>query len=91
MREAYIKHLAAQDISGMCFRVLLLLNTCSYTQSYIAFLLNTDRQAINKVFLRLEHLGLIEVASVQGKNKFYRAVTDLKRLRLNEPGQMKLI
>ncbi|WP_368240458.1 transcriptional regulator [Clostridium paraputrificum] len=91
MKEVYIKHLSTLELSGLCFRVLLLLNIQSYTQSSIAILLHADRQAINKVFNKLKSNGLIELVKVEGKNKFYKAVVDVKRLTINIPGQTKFL
>lgn len=90
MKDAYIRHLATMDLSGLCFRILLLLNLSSYTQSSVAALLHSDRQTINKAFKKLEELCLIENNRTEGKNKFYIAITDIKRLKTNIPGQEKL-
>ncbi|MEG0297605.1 MAG: winged helix-turn-helix domain-containing protein [Clostridium sp.] len=90
MKDGYIKHLTTMDLSGLCFRIIFLLNLGSYNQSSISILLNTDRQTINKAFKKLEELGLIEHSRTEGKNKFYIAVTDTKKLKTNIPGQEKL-
>lgn len=90
IKDAYIKHLSTVNMSGLCFRILMLLNIQCYTQSAVAILLNTDRQAINKAFTKMEGNGLIELTSIEGKNKFYSAVTDPKKLKTNIPGQTKL-
>ncbi|SDO75859.1 MarR family transcriptional regulator [Clostridium gasigenes] len=91
MKEEYIKHLTTIDISGLCFRVLMLLVIGNYTQSAIANLLNKDRQVINKKINELEKSGLIELVKIQGTNKFYRAIVDIKRLKVNIPGQIKMM
>lgn len=91
MKNEYIKYLATLDLSGLGFRVLMLLITQSYTQSSISILLNKDRQIINKIFKNLKYYGLIEIVKKEGKNEFYKAVTDVKKLKTNIPGQIKLI
>lgn len=90
MKERYIRHLTTINISGLCFRVLMLLVLENSTQGHVAKTLDKDRQAINKVFIELEKNGLVELMKIEGKNKFYRAITDIKRLKTNIPGQMNL-
>lgn len=89
MKAEYIKYLSTVNLSGLCFRVLMLLILQSYTQSSIAILLHTDRQAINKTFNKLKEYGLIELVRKEGKNEFYKAVTDTKKLNVIIPGQTK--
>lgn len=91
MKKEYIRHLATLNLSGLSFRVLMLLITENYTQSSIATLLDKDRQIINKVFNKLKDYGLIEIVKKEGKNEFYKAVMDVKRLKTNIPGQVKSI
>jgi DNA-binding transcriptional ArsR family regulator len=90
MNKEYTKLLSTVNISSLCFRTLLLLTLQDYTQSAISVLLNCDRQAINKAFITLKKHGLIELKRKEGKNEFYRAITDVKKLHLNIPGQTKL-
>lgn len=90
MKSEYLRHLATLNLSGLCFRVLMLLLAQNYTQSAISSLLNIDRQTINKTFNKLKEYGLIEVARKEGRNEFYKAVTDPKKLKTNIPGQIKL-
>ena len=72
------------------YKVLLLLITANYTQADVRKLLNLKKQNINRVFRDLEKLGLIEVKETKGANKYYRLV-DVKRLKLNIVGQIKII
>lgn len=91
MKAEYIKYLSTLELSGVAFRTLMLLNLESNTQAQIAIQLDAHRQNINKVFNKLKDLGLIELVKRQGKNEFYRAVTDVKKLNINIPGQLKMI
>ncbi|WP_298127145.1 transcriptional regulator [uncultured Clostridium sp.] len=91
MRVEYIEYLTNLEISGQAFRVLLALNIKEYTQSQIREKLNIqDKAQVNKLFKDLIYKGLIEVTKVEGRNKFYRAITDVKSLKVNIPGQQKM-
>lgn len=91
MRVEYIEYLTNLEISGQAFRVLLALNIKEYTQSQIKEKLNIqDKAQVNKLFKDLIYKGLIEVTKVEGRNKFYRAITDVKSLKVNIPGQQKM-
>lgn len=91
MRVEYIEYLTNLEISGQAFRVLLALNIKEYTQSQIREKLNIqDKAQVNKLFKELIYKGLIEETKVEGRNKFYRAITDVKSLKVNIPGQQKM-
>lgn len=87
----YMEHIASIEISGLCFSVLMLLITEKRTQSDISKITTKSKQVINKQFIELERVGLIECVEVKGSNKFYRAITDFKKLKINIPGQLKMI
>lgn len=91
MKNEYIEYLSTLNLSGLSFRVLMLLITKPYTQSSISILLDKDRQIINKAFNKLKYYGLIEIVRKEGRNEFYRAVTDVKKLKTNIAGQIKLL
>ena len=88
MKTEYIDYLTTLDISGQSFRILLALNIKEHTQTQIQEKLNIqDKAQVNKLFKDLSNRGLIEISKVEGRNKFYKAVKDVKRLRINIPGQ----
>lgn len=91
MKVEYIEYLISLDISGQAFRILLALNIKEYTQSQIQEKLSIqDKAQVNKLFKDLSNRGLIEISKVEGRNKFYRAVTNIKRLKINIPGQQRM-
>lgn len=91
MKEQYIRYLTTLDISGQAFKVLLALNIQENTQSKIQEELNIkDKAQVNKIFKELNYRGLIEITKVEGRNKFYKAITDIKRLSINIPGQRRM-
>lgn len=91
MKEQYIRYLTTLDISGQAFKVLLALNIQENTQSKIQEELNIkDKAQVNKIFKELNYRGLIEITKVEGRNKFYKAITDIKRLSINIPGQQRM-
>ncbi|MGG5460819.1 winged helix-turn-helix domain-containing protein [Clostridium sp. B9] len=91
MDKKYFEHIAnIKELGKYHYKVLLLLISEDYTQSDIKNLLGLKKQNVNRVFRELEKLGLIEIKEIKGSNKYYRLV-DVKRLKLNIIGQMKII
>lgn len=91
MKVEYIEYLTGIDISGQAFRILLALNTREYTQFQIQEKLSIqDKAQVNKIFKELSKRGLIEISKVEGRNKFYRAITNVKRLKVNIAGQQRM-
>ena len=91
MKVEYIDYLTTLDISGQAFKVLLALNIKEHTQSQIQEKFNIqDKAQVNKLFKYLSYRGLIEISRVEGRNKFYRAITNIKRLKVNLPGQQRM-
>lgn len=45
---------------------------------------------MNKITGDLERLGYIEVDRVEGRNKFYKIITDIEKLQTAMKGQIKL-
>ena len=91
MKTEYIDYLTTLDISGQSFRILLALNIKEHTQTQIQEKLNIqDKAQVNKLFKDLSNRGLIEISKVEGRNKFCKAVKDVKRLRINIPGQQRM-
>lgn len=91
MKVEYIEYLSGLEISGQAFRILLALNIKEYTQSQIREKLNIqDKAQVNKLFKDLSYRGLIEITKIEGRNKFYRAITNTKRLKVNIAGQQRM-
>lgn len=86
----YLKFIALQDFTTYHYKTLLILADGPQTQSMICDKLGIQKQQINKVFKHLEGLGFIEVDRVEGRNKFYRLVTDLEQIGNVMPGQVKI-
>lgn len=90
MNNEYIKHIVnLKELSGNHYRVLLLLSRGKFTQSETSKTLDIKKQNINKLFKDLLYLGLIEEVDKLGNNKYFKTITDVKKL--NIPGQMKFI
>lgn len=91
MEKSYIGYLLDTDItSALAFKVLLLLTTGTYTQTQIGDRLDLHKQNTSKHIGVLLELGLIEVVKTEGKNKFYKAITNIDRLKNYIPGQTKM-
>lgn len=90
MNNEYIKYITRlKELSGNHYRVLLLLSMGKFTQNEISKTLDMKKQNTNKLFKDLLYLGLIEEVDKLGNNKYFKAITDIKKL--NIPGQMKFI
>lgn len=77
MDKEYIKYIASVKLSSVqCYRILLTLSIEKYTQAQLCSLLDIRNQHISKYVKELESLNLIEVDRIEGRNKFYKAVTD---------------
>ncbi|MGL6174978.1 MAG: helix-turn-helix domain-containing protein [Cellulosilyticaceae bacterium] len=87
--ENYLEFIALQDFTTYHYKALLILMYKPKTQSMICEKLGIQKQQINKVFKHLEGLGFIEVERVEGRNKFYKVVTDQERINSIIPGQTK--
>ncbi|HBJ2623689.1 winged helix-turn-helix transcriptional regulator (plasmid) [Clostridium botulinum] len=84
MNLEYLQHIALAELSSTySYKILLLLLTKEYTQSQLCSILNIKKQNILKYIKELEHLNLIEVDRIEGRNKFYKAITDLEKLPTN--------
>lgn len=91
MDKKYFEHIAnIKELGKYHYKILLLLMVGDYSQSDISKLLYIKKQNVNRVFKDLEKLGLIEVKAKIGSNKYYRLV-DIKTLKINIIGQIKII
>ena len=86
----YLIYIATLELNAYDYKVLLLLLEKTYNQAMLADTLRTKRQSIHKCVKELEAKTLIEVDRMEGRNKFYKVVTDLEKLNLMIPGQTKI-
>jgi DNA-binding transcriptional regulator GbsR (MarR family) len=91
INSKYLEHIAQVDLSsGYCYKILLMLLVKEYTQSQISELLQMQKQNVSKYFKELEQNNLIFLSRAEGKNKFFKAATDIKTLQLLTPGQIRI-
>lgn len=83
----YLEWLAqTPELTTSHYRILLMLMTGSYTQAQLCVKLNiANRQNVNKAIRELEKLGMVEVDRIEGRNKFMKAVTSVKKIKTGEP------
>lgn len=86
----YLGHIALMDLKAVEYKTLLLILDKPQTQMMICTKLGICKQNINKAFKTLEQYGLIEIDKVEGRNKFYKSITDLDKLDRVMPGQMEM-
>lgn len=87
----YLVYIATLDLNAYDYKILLLLLEKTYNQAALSDILQTKRQSIYKCVKKLEEKNLIEIDRTEGRNKFYRSVTDIDRLGKIIPGQTKLL
>ncbi|MBN9636896.1 MAG: winged helix-turn-helix transcriptional regulator [Achromobacter sp.] len=87
MNEKYLDYIARLDLKAYEYRILLLLAVKPYTPTQIVNELGVMKQNVNRYIQSLKGLGLIEVDRIEGRNKFYKSVTDIKKLKEFLPGQ----
>lgn len=88
MDYKYLEHIALEEITSIyCYKILLLLITKEYTQAQLSKILNLKTQNTSKYVKELENINLIEVSKIEGRNKFFKAVTNLE----NIPGEKKCL
>lgn len=79
----YMDYIAHLELTATDYKVLLLLICNKATQAQIARALNKQSQNINRSIANLKSLGLIEVESLDGRNKYYKAVKNMSALKNN--------
>lgn len=85
MDEKYIKYITSLKFSSVqCYRILLTLTIKICTQAQLCNLLEIRNQHIARYIKELEALNLIEVDRIEGRNKFYKAVTELNKIQQKE-------
>ena len=90
MENKYIEYIALQDLTTYHYKILLLLNVKSYSQTQLAELLNIKKQNAYEYVKKLEALNLVEVKKIEGRNKFYKAITNVERIQNFIPGQQRI-
>lgn len=89
----YLELLATSNFAtAYHYRVIMLLLTGSYTQSQLAEKLGLKRQNVHRCVKELEEHGYILVDRVEGRNKFIKANTSVKSIRIADSqlkGQLK--
>lgn len=89
----YLELLATSNFTtAYHYRVLMLLLTGSYTQSQLAEKLGLKRQNVHRCVKELEEHGYILVDRIEGRNKFIKANTSVKSIRIADSqleGQLK--
>lgn len=90
--EKYLQYIAMVELSSVhCYKIIMLLLVKSYTQAQLASILDMKVQNVARYAKELKTKGMIEIERVEGRNIFYRAVTDTKKLQELIPGQTKLL
>lgn len=90
MERKYLSYIARLDLKAYEYKILLMLLEKPYTQMNISVEIGIARQNVNKYIASLKRQGLLEVDRVEGRNKYYRPVTDMKKLVDIMPGQIKI-
>lgn len=90
MNKNYIEYIAVQDLTTYHYKILLLLGARTLTQAQLCETLNVKKQNLHKYIKELETMNLIEVDRIEGRNKFYRSITNVNRLTGNIKGQTKI-
>ena len=75
----YLTALSTADLTTYHYKVLLLLAVQTMTQAQIADFLQTQKQNVNKYVSDLIKLNLLEVARIEGKNKFLKATNTFEQ------------
>lgn len=86
----YLQYLALADLTTYHYKILLLLNEKVRNQAQLAEILDIQKQNAYKYIKWLERMNLVKVDRIEGRNKFYKAVTDLERIQQALPGQTKI-
>lgn len=84
----YLTTLSRADLTTYHYKILMLLAVHEMTQTQIADFLQTQKQNVNKYVSDLIKLNLLEIARIEGKNKFLKATNTFEQT-INKD-QMKL-
>ncbi|MEG0907025.1 MAG: winged helix-turn-helix domain-containing protein [Cellulosilyticaceae bacterium] len=90
MDRKYLVYLANAKLNATEYKIILLLLTGAYTATQVSSELKIMEQNKARHFKKLKGMGLIEVDDIEGRNKYYRAVTDMRKLVEVMPGQIKI-
>lgn len=90
MEKQYYTYLAHCKLKATEYKIILMLLVRPYTSSQLVKELGCMKDNTDKYIKKLKSHGLIEIDRIEGSNKFYKPVTDIKRLMEIMPGQMKI-
>lgn len=90
MDKQYCSYLAQCKLKSTEYRIIFMLLVKSYTSSQLVKELGCMKNNTDKYIKNLKSHGLIEIDRIEGANKFYKPVTDIKKLTAIMPGQMKI-
>jgi len=90
----YVELLAHSELTATAYKCLMLLMIGAKTSAQVADTLHIKRQNASRYIAELSDRGLVTVDRVEGRNKFVRAVTDIReinRLTMIVDGQTSLL
>ncbi|WP_053983838.1 helix-turn-helix domain-containing protein [Niameybacter massiliensis] len=90
MDKQYYNYLAKCKLKATEYRIILILLVKPCTSSQLVKELGCMKNNTDRYIRNLKSHGLIEIDYIEGANKFYKPVTDIKKLMAIMPGQMKI-
>lgn len=90
MDKVYYAYLAQCKLTAIEYKIVLMLLIKPYTSAQLERELGCMKSNAVKHMKKLKSLGLIELERTEGHNKFYKPVTDIKKLMAIMPGQLKI-
>lgn len=90
MDKRYYSYLANMQLKATEYRIVLVLLTRPYTAAQLVKETGIAKGNTTRYIKKLKSLGLIEIDRIEGSNRYYKAVCDMKKLMELMPGQIKL-
>ena len=90
MDKRYYSYLADMKLKATEYRIVLVLLTKPYTAAQLVKETGIAKGNTSRYIKKLKKLGSIEIDSIQGSNKYYKAVCDMRKLMELMPGQIEL-
>ena len=91
LSENYIELIANSDLTATGYKVLLMFISDSLTQAQVAERLGLHRQNVNRIITDLKGKGLIEIDRIEGRNHFFKAVTNVNNISRHIKGQTSML